>query len=316
MIRGVALVTGGAGFIGSHLAETLASIDGIEAVVVIDDLSSGSFSNLEACRRTGKLVFIRGDVRDENLVRKALEEYGVEYVFHHAAKVSVPSSIEDPLTTESVNVGGSLAVLKAAMHSDVKRLILASSCVIYGEASNFPIGEEEPPRPKSPYGVSKLASEAYWMLAHELYGLKTVALRYFNVYGPRQRMDKYGGVISLFVYRALRGLPPVIYGDGKQTRDFIHVRDVVRANLLAASRNRVIGEVINIASGHEISINELAMLVLSLTGLENLRPKYGSPQPGDIRRSWADISKARELLGFEPQISLEEGIKELMANGL
>ena len=312
MLRGVALVTGGAGFIGSHLAETLANLVGVETVVVVDDLSNGSLKNLEVCRRTGKLIFIHGDVRDETLMRKVLNDYGVDYIFHHAARVSVSDSVKDPLTTESVNVGGTLAVLKVAMDFDIKRLVLASSCVIYGEAKNLPISEEEPPRPKSPYGVSKMASEAYWILAHELYGLKTVALRYFNVYGPRQRPGEYGGVISSFVSRVLKGLPPIVYGDGEQTRDFVHVRDVVKANLLAASKPRAIGEVFNIASGREISINELARLVLRLAGLRALRPKHGPPRPGDIRRSWADISKARKLLGYEPKVGLEEGIRELL----
>lgn len=312
MLRGVALVTGGAGFIGSHLAEALVNLAGVEAVVVVDDLSNGSLRNLEACRRTGKLVFVRGDVRDEALIRKVLGDYSVDYVFHHAARVSVSNSVRDPLTTESVNVGGTLSVLKAAMDFDIKRLVLASSCVIYGEARSLPIREEEPPKPRSPYGVSKMASEAYWMLVHELYGLKTVALRYFNVYGPRQRPGEYGGVISSFISRALKGLPPIIYGDGEQTRDFVHVRDVVKANLLAASKPRAIGEVFNIASGREISINELARLVLRLAGLRALRPKHGPPRPGDIRRSWADISKARKLLGYEPKVGLEEGIRELL----
>jgi len=314
MLRGVALVTGGAGFIGSHLAEALANLTGVETVVVVDDLSNGSLKNLEACRRTGKLIFIRGDVRDEALMRKVLNDYSVDYVFHHAAKVSVSDSVKDPLTTESVNVGATLAVLKVAMDFDIKRLVLASSCVIYGEAKNLPISEEEPPRPKSPYGVSKMASEAYWILAHELYGLKTVALRYFNVYGPRQRPGEYGGVISSFISRVLKGLPPIIYGDGEQTRDFVHVGDVVKANLLAASKPRVIGEALNIASGHEVSINELARLVLRLAGLEGLRPEHGPPRPGDIRRSWADISKARRMLGYEPEVSLEEGIRELLTH--
>ena len=312
MLRGVALVTGGAGFIGSHLAETLANLVGVETVVVVDDLSNGSLKNLEVCRRTGKLIFIHGDVRDETLMRKVLNDYGVDYIFHHAARVSVSDSVKDPLTTESVNVGGALAVLKAAMDFDIKRLVLASSCVIYGKAKNLPISEEEPPRPMSPYGVSKMASEAYWILAHELYGLKTVALRYFNVYGPRQRPGEYGGVISSFVSRVLKGLPPIVYGDGEQTRDFVHVRDVVKANLLAASKLRVIGEALNIASGREVSINELAGLVLRLAGLEGLRPEHGPPRPGDIRRSWADISKARRLLSYEPEISLEEGVRELL----
>jgi len=312
MLRGVALVTGGAGFIGSHLAEALASLTEVEAVIVIDDLSNGSLENLKTCKRTGKLIFIHGDVRNEVLMRKVLNEYCVDYVFHHAARVSVSDSVRNPLMTESVNVGGTLVVLRAAMDFDIKRLVLASSCVIYGEAKNLPISEDEPPRPKSPYGVSKMTSEFYWMLAHELYGLKTVALRYFNVYGPRQKPGEYGGVISSFVSRAIRGLPPKIYGDGEQTRDFVHVSDVVQANLLAASRSVAIGEVFNIGSGREVTIKELADLVLRLTGLKKLKPEYGPPRPGDIRRSWANIEKAKRMLGFEPKTSLEKGIRELI----
>jgi len=157
-----------------------------------------------------------------------------------------------------------------------------------------------------------MTSEFYWMLAHELYGLKTVALRYFNVYGPRQKPGEYGGVISSFVSRAIRGLPPKIYGDGEQTRDFVHVSDVVQANLLAASRSVAIGEVFNIGSGREVTIKELADLVLRLTGLKKLKPEYGPPRPGDIRRSWANIEKAKRMLGFEPKTSLEKGIRELI----
>jgi len=226
--------------------------------------------------------------------------------------VGVELSKDDPWGVHDVNVGGTLSVLRAALKADLKRLVLASSCVVYGEAENFPISEDEPPRPKSPYGASKLAAEAYWRAFHEIYGLKTVALRYFNVYGPRQRGDEYGGVISKFISRVLGGLPPEIYGDGKQTRDFVHVRDVVKANLLAASEPNAVGEVFNIGSGKEITIYELAKTILELADMADLEPVYGPPRPGDIRRSWADIGKARAVLGYEPEVQLEDGLRELL----
>ncbi len=312
MLRGVALITGGAGFIGSHLADRLAQLDGIERVIVLDDLSSGSLDNLSACSRTGKLVFVRGDIRDQALISRLLEEHGVNLVFHEAAIVGVPVSTRDPVGTNDVNVGGTLSILMAALKADVERLVMASSCVVYGEAKRFPISEDEPPRPISPYGASKLAAEAYWMAFHETYGLKTVALRYFNVYGPRQKPGEYGGVISIFISRVLAGQPPEIFGDGEQTRDFVHVSDVVEANLLAAEKASAVGEVFNVGSGVETSINRLAQMVLELTGRPDLEPVHGPPREGDIRRSWADISKARRVLGYQPRVSLEEGLRQLI----
>jgi len=312
MLKGAVLITGGAGFIGSHLADALSLMEDVERIVVLDDLSSGSIRNLSACEATGKLCFVRGDIRDKELVRNLIEEHGIDYIFHEAAIVGVPISLDDPVATNDVNVNGTLALLEAAMDADVKRLVMASSCVVYGEAENFPISEEEPPRPKSPYGASKLAAEAYWMVFHKAYELKTVALRYFNVYGPRQRGGEYGGVITSFISNVLNGQPPEIYGDGEQTRDFVHVRDVVKANILAAERENAVGEVFNIGSGTETSVNELCELVLKLMGREDMEPVYGPPREGDIRRSWADISKARAVLGYEPEVSLEDGLRELI----
>jgi len=313
LLKGAVLITGGAGFIGSHLADALSVMEDVERVVVVDDLSSGSMKNLLACRATGKLCFVRGDIRDEELMRKLVEEHDINYVFHEAAVVGVPASVDDPWRTNDVNVNGTLAVLRAAMDADVERLVMASSCVVYGEAERFPISEEEPPRPKSPYGASKLAAEAYWLTFHKTYGLKTVALRYFNVYGPRQRTGEYGGVIMTFISNVLNNRSPEIYGDGEQTRDFVHVRDVVKANILAAERENAIGEVFNIGSGIETSVNELCRLVLELTGREDLEPICKPPREGDIRRSWADISKARAVLGYEPEVSLRDGLIELIA---
>ena len=313
MLRGAVLITGGAGFIGSHLADALSAMGGIDRVVVLDDLSSGSMKNLSACKATGKLCFVRGDVRDKELVRRLIEEHNINYIFHEAAIVGVPISVDHPEATNDVNVNGTLAVLEASMDADVERLVMASSCVIYGDAEHFPIKEEEPPRPKSPYGASKLAAEAYWIAFHRTYDLKTVALRYFNVYGPRQKGGNYGGVITAFISNVLNNRPPEIYGDGEQTRDFVHVRDVVKANILAASVKNAIGEVFNIGSGVETSVNELCELVLEITGKQDLKPVFKPPRKGDIRRSWADISKARAVLGYEPEVSLRDGLIELIA---
>ncbi|RLI07326.1 hypothetical protein DRO32_04060, partial [Candidatus Bathyarchaeota archaeon] len=247
MLGGTILVTGGAGFIGSHLVDALVGLEGVEKVVVIDDLSYGRMEHLAGALETGKLEFLRGDITEEETVVKVFREHRIDYVFHEAALVGVRLSMDDPWDVHRVNVGGSLAILRAVMDldADVERLILASSCVVYGEAGRFPIREEDEARPKSPYGASKLAAEAYWTAFHRAYGLRTVVLRYFNVYGPRQRPGEYGGVISSFISRVVEGEPPIIYGDGEQTRDFVHVRDVVEPNILAALKEGAVGEVFN-----------------------------------------------------------------------
>lgn len=307
MAKGLCLVTGGAGFIGSHL------VDGLIAagypVRVLDDLSTGSEANLRQHR--GALKILRGDLRDGDAVRAAMS--GVEVVFHLAAISSVQRSIIDPVESIDVNVRGAMQVLQMAQESGVRRVILASSAAVYGDSDALPLNERESPRPLSPYAVHKLACEHLCKVFTHLYGLETVALRYFNVYGARQRPDaEYAAAIPRFVERLRRNEAPVIFGDGEQTRDFIHISDVVRANLLAAESPTACGCAINIASGHAASVNEVVRILTELTGA-TVAPRYDAPQPGDIRESVADIALARQQLGFEPRVSLREGLARLLA---
>ena len=297
------LVTGGAGFIGSHLVDKLVE-KGFQ-VRVLDDLSTGSLDNLE--HSLNRIEFIKADVRDVDSVRKALE--GVDVVVHEAAVTSVPRSIEDPLTVSQVNVEGTLNLLRACVERKVRRFVYASSSSVYGDLPTLPKREDYELRPKSPYAVSKYAGEKYCLVFHEVYGLETVALRYFNVYGPRQRYGPYSGVITIFINRALRGEPPIIYGDGKQTRDFIYVEDVVEATIKALEKEDVAGEVINVAAGSPVTINRLAELILEIVGIDNLKPIYTVERKGDIKHSFADITKAKSLLGWSPKVNLVEGLR-------
>jgi len=233
-------------------------------------------------------------------------------VFHDAAVVSVPQSIEDPELVNNVNVNGTLVLLRAALDSSVKRFVYASSCAVYGEAGNLPIAENHGTRPLSPYGVSKLAAENYVRVFHEVFGLETVCLRFFNVYGPRQTFGPYGGVITQFINRLSRDLPPVILGRGGQTRDFVHVRDVVQASLLALKGTSMKGETFNVATGVPTTIRGLARTMLRITGKTHLKPVHAEDRKGDISSSIADISKTRRKLGYEPMISLEGGLRELL----
>ncbi|MBO8181469.1 MAG: SDR family oxidoreductase [Archaeoglobus sp.] len=292
-----AVVTGGCGFIGSNLAEELSKF---MDVVVLDNLSTGKSSNLEGI----DVEFVKGDILDFDLLKKIFKDS--EYVFHLAAIVSVQESVDNPVLANEVNIRGTLNILEAARFGEVKKIIYSSSCAVYGDSEELPLKEESLPRPKSPYAVSKLAAENYCKVFSEIYGLKTVSLRYFNVYGPRQDpFSDYAAVIPRFISKALKGESPIIYGDGEQTRDFIYVRDVVKANILAMEK----GEgVYNIASGKSITINELAKLVIRMVGAKT-EPVYEEEREGDIRHSVADISKAKEL-GFSPSYTLEEGIKE------
>lgn len=299
-----ALVTGGAGFIGSHIVETLVSER--VRVVVVDNLSTGHKHNLESLLPA--ITFHEGDIRDAALLDKAAS--GVEVVFHEAAVVSVPLSVEKPVESADVNDMGTLQVLDAARRRGCRRVVLASSSAVYGDAPALPKEEKMPPQPQSPYAVQKLANEYYAGLYAALYGLETVCLRYFNVFGPRQDPSSpYSGVISLFMERAASGRNPVIYGDGEQVRDFIAVQDVVRANLLAASAEAAVGQVFNVGRGGAISINDLWQRVAALAGIDRM-PDYADPRAGDIRRSLATIARAREAMAFTPQVSLDDGLKE------
>ncbi|RLF89683.1 nucleoside-diphosphate sugar epimerase [Thermococci archaeon] len=290
------VVTGGAGFIGSHIAEALA--EGND-VIVIDNLYSGKLENVPE-----NVKFINADVRDFEAISDIVRE--ADYVFHEAAQISVDESVRNPVFTEEVNVIGTLNVLMALTEGNGK-LIFASSAAVYGDNPNLPLKESEAPSPISPYGVTKLAGEHYCRVFYEIYGVPTVVLRYFNVYGPRQS-SAYAGVISIFMRNAIKNEPLTIFGDGKQTRDFIYVKDVVEANLLVAKKKRAEGEVFNVATGKETSVLELALKIIDLSGASS-SIVFAPPRPGDIRRSVADISKLRKL-GFSPKYSLEEGLKE------
>ncbi len=295
------LVTGGAGFIGSHLVEAL--VDENE-VTVLDDCSNGNPDRLPEAA-----TLIRGDIRDSNTVHEAME--GTEIVFHQAALVSVPRSVDEPRASHARNVRGTIEVLEAARKHDA-RVVLASSTAIYGRPQALPIDETHPKQPISPYGLDKVALDQYGRLYNELYGLETVCLRYFNVYGPGQPANDYSGVISIFCERAENDTELPIYGDGAQTRDFVHVRDVVAANLRAASTDRV-GEAYNIGTGRRISIADLAELIVDRTD-SDAEIVHEPPREGDVRHSCADITKARETLGFEPSVPVEAGIRDLVTH--
>ena len=291
------VVTGGAGFIGSHIAWELSRDND---VIVIDNLYTGIRENVPPAAK-----FVQADIRDYEAIAELIGN--ADYVFHEAAQVSVVESVRDPVFTEEVNVIGTLNILRALLDGHGK-LIFASSAAVYGDNPNLPLRETERPRPLSPYGVTKATAEEYLRVYHELYGLPVVALRYFNVFGPRQSANQYAGVISVFINRALKNEPLVIFGDGKQTRDFIYVKDVVKANLLVAESRRANGGVFNVATGRQTSILELAMKILEITGA-NTSILFDKPRPGDIRHSLADISEIKKL-GFEPEWSLEEGLKK------
>lgn len=298
-----AVVTGGAGFIGSHLTEALIRRD--YQVIVIDDLSSGKLDNIE--QYLDKVEFVKGSVTDFPLLKKLFQ--GVDYVFHEAAIPSVPLSIENPIANHEVNVSGTLNVLLAASQNKVKKVIYASSSSVYGDVPALPTTEEMTPCPVSPYAVAKLASEHYCRVFGQVYQLATISLRYFNVYGPRQDPNsQYAAAVPKFISMILEGKPPIIFGDGEQTRDLTFVRDIVEANLLAA-QNDVCGA-FNISRGVSITINELSELIMKLVG-KKLKPIYQEPRKGDIKHSKADISKARAF-GYEPRYNLADGLAETL----
>jgi UDP-glucose 4-epimerase len=295
------VVTGGAGFIGSNLAaELLKSFK----VTIIDDLSTGRLENLEDI--LDRVEFTRGSVTDLDLLREAF--VGAEAIFHQGAVPSVQRSVDNPLATNHANLDGTLNVLVAARDCGARKVIYASSSSVYGDTPTLPKREDMTPNPQSPYAVSKLAGEYYAQVFSELYGLETVSLRYFNVFGPRQDPGSdYAAVIPRFISRILQEKPPVIFGDGEQTRDFTFVKDVVAANILAMEGD--VQGVFNIACGQRISLNELADRIMAISGM-SLRPVYDAPRPGDIRDSLADISAARKRLGYRPEYDLQRGLEE------
>ncbi len=300
------IVTGGAGFIGSNLAECLARD---HEVVIIDDLSSGRRENIAPFIDCPGVTFIEGSVTDLDLLLEAFQ--GADGIFHQAAIASVPRSVEAPGETNAVNVSGTLNVLWAAKECGVPAVVTASTSAIYGDDPTFPKHETMAPEPLSPYAVSKLAGEHYGKVFSDLYGIRTVFLRYFNVFGPRQDPDsEYAAVIPKFITRLLTGKPPIIYGDGGQTRDFIFVGDVARANILAMESNA--SGVFNIAGGRRISLNDLASILMEITGI-HLQVLYEPPRPGDVRDSLADIARAQDAFGFSPDCTLDEGLRRTVA---
>jgi len=300
------LVTGGAGFIGSHLVEAL--VERGAHVRVLDDFSTGRRENLAAV--ADHIELLEGDVADPETAERAVA--GCDYVLHLAAIASVQASLEEPRRTHRVNVDGTLNVLDAARQAGVRRLVFISSAAIYGDHTTLPLREELLPRPLSPYAANKVADEAYCSAFHAGYGLPTVVLRFFNVYGPRQDpANPYSGVISIFAARMTRGERPVIYGDGKQTRDFVYVKDVARAVLLVCEQEAAVGDVFNVAGGEQTSILQLAA-VLNQVLDTNLTPAFAPPQTGEVRFSQADVRRARKVLGWEARIPLREGLSRLV----
>jgi len=299
-----ALITGGAGFIGSHIVDALVA-RGCD-VTVIDNLSTGHFTNLKHIEN--RITFYKGDIRDQEILTKASKDCNI--IFHQAAMVSVPQTVENPIDSAMINDIGTLFVLEAARENNIKRVVFASSCAIYGDNPDLPKRENMNPKPQSPYAVQKLSGEYYARLYFDLYGIETVCLRYFNVYGPRQDPSSpYSGVMSIFMTKASDKKTPVIYGDGNQYRDFIFVKDVVKANLLAASGSEAKGKIFNIGTGRYLRINELWEKINQLAG-NSAEPKYEPARPGDVRESVANIEQARRDLGFEPEYSFEKGLKE------
>lgn len=292
------LVTGGAGFIGSHLVDALVEANDVR---ILDDFSSGHRSHVNP-----NAELFEGHLSDSDLVAKAMD--GVDVVFHEAALVSVQRSIEDPLLSNAINVTGTLNILDTARREDA-RVVVASSAAVYGQPEYIPIDEAHPLEPSSLYGFEKVAVDEYARLYNELYGLETVALRYFNVYGPRQTGGDYSGVVSIFLEQARAGNPITVNGDGEQTRDFVHISDIVQANRLAATTDAV-GESFNVGTGDVVTIREVAEIIRDVTQSKS-EVVHSDPRPGDIKESQADISKAREVLGFEPQVELAEGLRSL-----
>ncbi len=297
-------ITGGAGFIGSNIAEELSKEKDNE-IIIVDDLSTGKMTNLRKFDQSTNINFVRGSITDLNLLKVVFK--GVDYVFHQAAIPSVPRSIKDPIASNNANVNGTLNVLVAARDCGVKKVVYASSSSVYGDTPELPKRERMTPNPLSPYAVTKLLGEYYCNVFNDIYGLKTVSLRYFNVYGPRQDpYSDYAAVIPKFINLVSENKPPVIYGDGEQTRDFTFVKDVVKANVLAAKSDAE--GVYNIANGNRISINELANMIMALMG-NDLKSIHNAPREGDVKHSLADISEAKKNLGYEPAHSLEEGLR-------
>jgi len=301
------LVTGAAGFIGSNLTDGLLKLGA--NVVGIDNLYNGRLDNLEWALKSKNFRFYKTDIRDFNYLLEISKE--IDIIYHQAAFTSVPQSILMPDSCNNVNINGTLNILNIARKYDIEKIIFASSSSVYGNISTLPINEDMELRPISPYGVTKLTCEAYMEAFRHNYGLRTITLRYFNVYGPRQKDSPYSGVIAIWLGRIIRDEDIIVFGDGKNSRDFTYVKDVIQANLLALEKD-VSGQVFNIGASFPITLTELANLMLKITKKQNLKIIYTDPRPGDISNSYADISKAKELLNFKPKYNQESGLKDYL----
>lgn len=303
------LITGGAGFIGSHLVDVLATTN---LVTVIDNLSSGKLENIRSHLERKTINFIQADITDVMQMKEIVRN---KHVVFHLAVQCLRLSLSNPYIVHDVNVTGSINLLQAAYEAGIKRFVYVSSSEVYGTAKTVPMTESHPLEPTTPYGASKLAGEAYARSYYLSFGLPVVVVRPFNTYGPRAHLEgAYGEVIPRFVLRVMNGLPPIIFGDGQQTRDFTNVKDIIRGIILACECEAMIGETVNIAFGREVTINALAQNIIRLLGQNNkISPQYMDPRPGDVQRHYADISKARDLLNFRPQIGLEDGIKHYIS---
>lgn len=298
------LVTGGAGFIGSNIVSALVRQG--KAVRLLDNCATGKLSNLEGI--LNQIEFIQGDVRDLSIVRETVRD--IDYVLHQAALPSVARSVDNPIATNEVNVTGTLNILVAARDAKVKRVVYASSSSAYGNSPVLPKREDMPANPISPYAISKYAGEQYCKVFYTLYGLETIALRYFNVFGPRQSpSSQYAAAIPIFIKAFLEGKPPTIFGEGEQSRDFTFVENVVSANLLACHAEGAAGEIFNIACGKRTTVNDLARAIKNMLG-SSVEPVYSKARKGDVRHSLADITKARRILGYEPKVDFEAGLQQ------
>lgn len=301
------LVTGGGGFVGSNIVQTL--LERGERVRVLDNFATGRQQNLADL--ANEIELIEGDIRDPQVTARAVA--GVDYVLHQAALGSVPRSVQDPITSNDVNVNGTLNMLWAAKQAGVKRFVTASSSSVYGNTPQLPKEEAMSPNPISPYAVSKLACERYTMSFHAVYGLPTVALRYFNVFGPKQDpLSQYAAVIPRFITAVKKGEAPVVYGDGEQSRDFTFIENVVQANLLACTAPAAPGQFMNIACGDRYSLNTLLQLLAEIIG-KDVRPIYQAERSGDVKHSLASIERAKKVLGFSPAVNFRDGLKRTVA---
>jgi len=299
----LSLVTGGAGFIGSNMARFL--LDKGQKVRVLDNFETGKRENLTEIAE--RIELIKGDIRDKDTVERAVK--GADVIYHLAALGSVPRSMKDPATTHDVNVGGTFNVLLAARDAKVRRIVFASSSSVYGQCKVLPQHEDLPLAPISPYGATKAIGEIYFRAFYETYGVQSVCLRYYNVFGPRQDpTSQYAAAIPLFVSALLRDKRPTIFDDGEQSRGFTYINNVMQANWLAANAKETHGEAINISTKNAVTVNTVVNTIRKLLGKENVKPVYAPPRPGDIKHSLADVKKAKELIGYEPFVSFEEGI--------